>query len=158
MRAHLPMPRLAAIALTAIAVPTVLGLAGCSETASPPSPSSTSGSATPTSGPTAAPTTSGGPTTTASIEIGNMLNYGSIGTTATLDCADGKSLNVAGSENNLTVTGTCATVTIGGTNNKITFDKIDQRLTVLGIDNTITYKAGEPKVDNIGSGNNIEKG
>ena len=35
-----------------------------------------------------------GASTTASVEIGNTINYGSMGTTATLDCADGKSLNV----------------------------------------------------------------
>jgi hypothetical protein len=28
----------------------------------------------------------------------------------------------------------------------------------LGLDNTITYKDGDPKVDNIGSGNTINKG
>ena len=48
-----------------------------------------------------------------------------MGTTTTLDCASGKSLNVAGSDNTLTVTGTCATASIGGTSNKITFDKVE---------------------------------
>ena len=93
-----------------------------------------------------------------SVEIGNSLEYGSFNTTATLDCANGKSLNVAGSNNTLTVTGTCETVSIGGTGNKITIDKINTRITVLGVENTITYKDGDPKVDNIGTSNNIKKG
>ena len=92
------------------------------------------------------------------MQIGNTLNYGSMGTTATLDCANGKSLNVGGNDNTLTVTGTCATVIIGGANNKITIDKIDTRISVVGFNNTVTYKDGAPKVDNLGSGNSINKG
>ncbi|AEJ45821.1 conserved threonine rich protein [Mycobacterium tuberculosis CCDC5079] len=98
-----------------------------------------------------------GESTTASIQIGDMLTYGSIGTTATLDCADGKSLNVAGSDNTLTVNGTCETVTVGGANNKIAFDRIDERLVVVGLDKTVTYKNGDPTIDNLGAGNRINK-
>ena len=101
-------------------------------------------------------------TTTASsagqFEIGNTLNYGSFGTTADLDCADGKSLNVGGSNNTLTVKGKCSTVSIGGADNKITFDEVDKQLSVVGLNNTITYKNGDPKVENLGSGNSINKG
>ena len=55
----------------------------------------------------------------AQVEVGNTINYGSFGTTADIDCADGKSLNVGGSNNTLTVKGTCASVNIGGADNKI---------------------------------------
>ena len=48
-------------------------------------------------------------------------------------------------------------MSIGGADNKITIDKIDRRLTVVGFNNTITYKDGDPKVDNLGSGNTINK-
>ncbi|MCB0944308.1 MAG: hypothetical protein KDB49_04475, partial [Mycobacterium sp.] len=41
----------------------------------------------------------------AQVEVGNTINYGSFGTTADIDCADGKSLNVGGSNNTLTVKG-----------------------------------------------------
>jgi hypothetical protein len=155
--------RLAAIALALTVAPAAFGLAGCSSTANPPGGAPTSGtSATTTSAPTsssaAATTTSGGNSVSTSVEIGNSLEYGSFNTTANLDCANGKSLNVAGSNNTLTVTGTCETVSIGGTGNKITIDKINTRLTVLGVENTITYKDGDPKVDNIGTNNNIKKG
>jgi hypothetical protein len=91
------------------------------------------------------------------VEVGNTVNYGSFGTTAEIDCADGKSLNVGGSNNTLTVKGSCASVNIGGADNKITFEKIDKELSVVGLNNTINYK-GEPKVNNLGSGNTLNKG
>ncbi|MEH3140603.1 MAG: DUF3060 domain-containing protein [Mycobacterium kyogaense] len=94
----------------------------------------------------------------AQIEIGNTINYGSLGTTADLDCADGKSLNVGGSNNTLTIAGTCANVNIGGADNKITFDKVDKELSVVGINNTVTYRDGDPKVNDTGSNNTISKG
>ena len=96
-------------------------------------------------------------TSGAQVEVGNTINYGSFGTTADLDCADGKSLNVGGSNNTLTVRGTCASVNVGGADNKITFDKIDKELSVVGLNNTVTYKDGDPKVNNLGSGNAIKK-
>ena len=151
--------RLAALAAALTVVPAAFGLAGCSSTANPPGGSSTTTTTAPTSTSAAATTTtSGGNSVSTSVEIGNSLEYGSFNTTATLDCANGKSLNVAGSNNTLTVTGTCETVSIGGTGNKITIDKINTRITVLGVENTITYKDGDPKVDNIGTNNNIKKG
>lgn len=103
--------------------------------------------------PTATAGTSG-----AQVEVGNTINYGSFGTTADIDCADGKSLNVGGSNNTLTVKGTCASVNIGGADNKITFEKVDKELSVVGLNNTVIYKDGDPKVDNLGSGNDIKKG
>jgi len=107
-------------------------------------------------GPDAPMATAG--TSGAQVEIGNTINYGSFGTTADIDCADGKSLNVGGSNNSLTVKGTCASVNIGGADNKITFDNIDKDLSVVGLNNTVTYKAGDPKVEDLGSGNKISKG
>jgi hypothetical protein len=127
--------------LLAAAAAGTLGLVGCgSESSDTTSPTVTAG-------------TSG-----AQVEVGNTINYGSFGTTAEIDCADGKSLNVGGSNNTLTVTGTCASANVGGADNRITFDKIDNDLSVVGINNTVTYKDGEPRVDNLGSGNKIEKG
>ncbi len=146
--------RLAALAAALIAV----GLAGCSSTANPPGGSTSTTTTSPTStSAAAATTTSGGNSVSTSVEIGNSVEYGSFNTTATVDCANGKSLNVAGSNNTLTVTGTCETVSIGGTGNKITIDKVNTRITVLGVENTITYKDGDPKVDNIGTNNSIKK-
>jgi hypothetical protein len=151
--------RLAALAAALTVVPAAFGLAGCSSTANPPGgPSTTTTTAPRSTSAAATTTTSGGNSVSTSVEIGNSLEYGSFNTTATLDCANGKSLNVAGSNNTLTVTGTCETVSIGGTGNKITIDKINTRITVLGVENTITYKDGDPKVDNIGTNNSIKKG
>jgi hypothetical protein len=117
----------------------VLWLAGC-------------GGSSDTNVPTAAPGTSG-----VQVEFGNTINYGSFGTTATIDCATGKSLNVGGSNNTLTVTGTCSSVNVGGADNKITLAKIDKDLSVVGLNNTIVYTDGEPRVNNLGSGNDIRK-
>jgi hypothetical protein len=136
----------AGLALPAVAV---FGLVGCGHGNNGTVPSSGS----PTSSTSAPSTTSTG----AQFDIGNTINYGSLGTTTTLDCGDDKSLNVGGSNNTLTVKGSCGTVSIGGADNKITIDKIDKRLNVVGFNNTITYKDGEPKVENLGSGNTINK-
>jgi uncharacterized lipoprotein YehR (DUF1307 family) len=144
MRAHTVTETLAVSAAVL-----VFGLAGCggkNNTAVPSSASPTSTTSTPT-------TTSTG----AQFDIGNTINYGSLGTTTTLDCGDGKSLNVGGSNNTLTVKGTCGTVSIGGADNKITIDKIDKQLNVVGFNNTVTYKDGNPKVENLGNGNTINK-
>ena len=106
---------------------------------------------------TTAPTVTAG-TSGAQVEVGNTINYGSFGTTADIDCADGKSLNVGGSNNTLTVKGTCASVNIGGADNKVTLETVDKELSVVGLNNTVTYKKGDPKVDDFGSGNKISKG
>jgi hypothetical protein len=106
---------------------------------------------------TNAPSVTAG-TSGAQVEIGNTINYGSFGTTADIDCADGKSLNVGGSNNTLTVKGTCASVNIGGADNKITFETVNDSISVVGLNNTVTYQAGDPKVDDRGSGNSVSKG
>jgi hypothetical protein len=124
-----------------IAAALVFGLTGCGADSKD------------TNAPTATAGTSG-----VQIEVGNTINYGSFGTTADVDCAEGKSLNVGGSNNTLTVKGTCASVSISGADNKITLTKVDKDLSVLGIDNTVTYSDGVPKVEDLGSGNSIKKG
>jgi len=92
------------------------------------------------------------------VDVGYTVNYGSFGTKAKIDCAEGKSLNVGGSNNTLTVTGSCWGVNIGGADNRITFDKVTFELSVVGLNNTIIYKAGDPQINNLGSGNTITKG
>lgn len=108
------------------------------------------------SGDTNTPTATAG-TSGAQVEIGNTINYGSFGTTADIDCADGKSLNIGGSNNTLTVKGTCANVNIGGADNKITFERIDKELNVVGLNNTVTYTDGDPKINDTGRDNHINK-
>lgn len=118
-----------------------LGLSACGSTSSD------------TNDPTGTAGTSG-----AQVEIGNTINYGSFGTTAEIDCADGKSLNVGGSNNTLTVTGTCANVNIGGADNKINVERVDAELSVVGLNNTVTYRDGEPTINDTGSNNTVSKG
>ena len=135
MRTHMPV----LIGVTAAVA--AIGLAGCG---------AESGD---TNNPTATVGSSGG-----QVEVGNTINYGSIGTTAEIDCADGKSINVGGSNNKLTVKGTCANANIGGADNTVTIDQIDKGLSVVGFNNTVTYKHGDPKINDTGSGNKISKG
>ena len=78
--------------------------------------------------------------------------------TTEIDCADGKSLNIGGSNNTLTVKGSCGSVSVGGADNRITLARIGGELSVVGLNNTITYADGSPTVDDAGSGNRISKG
>ena len=145
------MRRTAAGALVlTLSAAALFGMAGCGPKNNNTAPTT----ASPTSSTSTPATTSTG----AQFDIGNTINYTSLGTTTTLDCGDGKSLNVGGSNNTLTVKGTCGTVSIGGADNKITIDKIGKHLNVVGFNNTISYKDGDPKVENLGSGNTINKG
>lgn len=91
------------------------------------------------------------------LELGNVIYWGSFGTTADVDCDDGKSLNVAGSNNTLTVNGTCADLVVGGADNKITLDTVQNAINVVGWNNTITYRAGDPSIDDVGRDNTVEK-
>ena len=124
-----------------IAAAAMVGLAGCgSDSSDTTTPSTTFGA-------------EGG-----QVEIGNTINFSSVGTTTELDCADGKSLNIGGNNNKLTIKGTCANANIGGADNTVTIDRVDKGLSVVGFNNTVTYKQGDPKVNDTGSGNTINKG
>ena len=90
-------------------------------------------------------------------EMGNTINDGTFGKIDTLDCADGKGLNIGGSKNTLTVKGSCGSVVIGGDDNKVDFDTIQTDLTVAGLNNAITYRAGNPTIQDLGTGNVITK-
>lgn len=92
------------------------------------------------------------------VQVGSTINYSSVGTTADIDCGDGKSLNVGGSNNTLRVTGTCASVSVGGADNRITLERVDVAVSVVGLNNIVSYKAGDPAVDDEGSGNRIARG
>lgn len=131
---------MAARIVAGVAVAAALGVAGCGSNGQNGDPTVTAG-------------TSG-----AQVEIGNTINYGSFGTTADIDCGGGKSLNIGGSNNTLTVNGTCANVNIGGADNKVTFERVDNELTVVGLNNTVTYQQGDPRINDTGTNNTISKG
>ena len=95
-----------------------------------------------------------GPQTSA----GSTLSYDSFGTKAGIDCADGRSLDIGGSNNTIAVTGNCESVTVSGADNKIHLDKVEKSLVVDGLNNTVVYGAGEPEVSNRGTGNDIRQG
>jgi Protein of unknown function (DUF3060) len=135
MRAH-PRVLVGAIGISGV----LLGLTGCGS-----------------GGDADAPTGTAGPSG-AQVEIGNTINYGSLGTTADIDCADGKSLTIGGSNNTLTVTGTCHSVNIGGADNKVTLDTVDGDITTVGLNNTVVYRNGDPKITDVGRNNTVKKG
>lgn len=85
----------------------------------------------------------------------NTINYESFGTTTAVDCADGKTLEVAGSNNTLAVRGRCEAVNVVGADNRITVDHVDKALTISGFNNSVSYRGGDPKVDDRGSGNTV---
>lgn len=85
----------------------------------------------------------------------NTIRYESFGATSALDCADGKSLHVLGSNNKLTVRGRCEAVNVAGADNRITIEHIDKTLTLSGLNNTVTYYGGDPKVDDRGVRNTV---
>ncbi|UKN42702.1 conserved threonine rich protein [Mycobacterium lepromatosis] len=99
----------------------------------------TSVGAPPTAGITDEPATS-------SVKIRNTMHYGSFGTTATLNCGDDKSLNLAGSSNTLTGNGVCATVTIiGGKRTRSPSTRSTKNPSLLGLDNTDLDKKRRPE-------------
>ncbi len=91
------------------------------------------------------------------VSVDSTINYGSFGTRADIDCGQGKSLNVGGSNNTLTVTGTCASVSVGGADNNITVARIDGELSVVGLNNRVTYSDGDPAVNDQRAGNQVSK-
>jgi len=125
----------------AVATAATIALSGCGS------------ESTDTNSPTATVGSSG-----ASVEIGNTINFGGSNVTTELDCADGKSLNVAANNNTLTVKGTCAEVRVGGVDNTITLDQVDKLISVAGTNNKITYKSGAPKIETLGDSNQVTKG
>lgn len=92
------------------------------------------------------------------VDPGNTIRYGSFGTTADIDCGQGKSLDVDGSNNILTVAGVCGSVSVGGADNTLTIARVDGELSVAGLNNTVRYQAGDPSVDDSGTGNRVSRG
>lgn len=91
-------------------------------------------------------------------DAGRVINFGSLGTTADIDCGQGNSLKVGGSNNTLKVVGSCASVTVSGADNAITLERVDDEISVDGLNNAVTYRGGDPEVTDSGSGNRITQG
>ncbi|CPZ46490.1 Protein of uncharacterised function (DUF3060) [Mycobacteroides abscessus] len=138
----------------AVAVTTV-GLAGCG-IIKPGSSNPTPGTWTPPSTSTSTSPSASTPTS-AKVNIGDETVIGYFGQTTTATCEAGKSLNITGANNTLTITGPCETVTVSGFSNTVTFGELKTEVTVTGYGNKLTYKTGEPKVNNYGSNNTIQK-
>src|SRR4051812_49830942 len=106
------------VRLLAVAAVGVVLVAGCgSESKDTNTPTATAGS-------------SG-----AQVEVGNTINYGSFGTTADIDCADGKSLNIGGSHNTPTRQGTPPKPKNRGAPQQTTVPKDHKKKSVVGPNN-----------------------
>jgi len=71
-------------------------------------------------------------------------------------CAPGEDIDVGGTNNHLTLTGTCGEVTVGGLGQVVTIERAAS-ITLSGKNNTVTWTHGEPKVTKSGSGNQALK-
>ena len=92
------------------------------------------------------------------INPADVISYDSLGTRADIDCENGKSLAIGGSNNTLTARGICLSVSVDGADNRITVERIDAELSVGGVNNTVSYAEGEPDVTDTGTGNRIGAG
>ncbi len=87
---------------------------------------------------------------------GDAISYAGVGTAMTIDCGDGRTLTVTGSNNTLTVTGRCSNVEIPGNDNRLNATAISGRVHATGINNTVRYDDGDPQVD-VAAGNTVER-
>ncbi len=71
----------------------------------------------------------------------STITYGSSGVTATIDCGDGSALHVDGSNDILTVTGTCSSARITGDANQVAFDSVTDDIDIPGNRNNVNVKA-----------------
>jgi Protein of unknown function (DUF3060) len=97
------------------------------------------------------PTTGGG-----SSGGGGTLTLVESAQTRTIDCA-GRTVDITGSANRLTFTGSCAAVHVNGSKNELKIAQVGQ-ITVTGSFNKVTWSSGNPKTSNTGQGNTIAKG
>ncbi|MBU3707428.1 MAG: DUF3060 domain-containing protein [Mycobacterium sp.] len=89
------------------------------------------------------------------IDPADVITFDSTGGSADIDCENGKSLAVGGSNNTVTVRGICVSVRVEGSDNRITVTRIDSELAVDGVNNTVSYAEGDPDVTDSGTGNRI---
>jgi hypothetical protein len=87
---------------------------------------------------------------------GSALTVDGSSQTKTIDCA-GHNVEITGSYNKLTFTGTCGTLSVNGSNNTIKLATVGQ-ISVNGSFDHVTWSSGNPKTSNNGTGNTIGKG
>ena len=92
------------------------------------------------------------------INPADVITYDSLGTRAEIDCENGKSVVIGGSNNTLMLRGTCLSVRVGGADNRSTVQRIDAELSVDGVHNPVSYTEGDPEITDTGTGNKIGPG
>jgi hypothetical protein len=94
-------------------------------------------------------------TTSSTIELSGSGRH------ETIACTGGTEVAINGSDNNITLSGDCKSVSVTGSTNQVTAEGMGA-LSVIGSDNTVTWKhalgkAQKPKVSTTGSGNRVSK-
>ncbi len=71
-------------------------------------------------------------------------------------CAPGEDIDVSGTNNHLTLTGSCGEVTVSGLGQTVSIERA-AAITLSGKNNTVTWAHGEPKVTKSGAGNQASR-
>lgn len=82
--------------------------------------------------------------------------FNGIGQTQSHHCVDGEDIDVAGTNNDVTLTGVCGEVTVSGLSNVVGIESAES-IDVSGKNNHVNWSKGEPAVKKSGSGNTAIK-
>ena len=123
-----------------------------------PTPSTMPTSAVPSAGgpqsPAPAPSTAPSPAPKA--PAGANLVISGINENRTIACTD-SAVSISGISNKVVITGHCARVNVSGVQNSVTVDAVDT-IDASGFNNKITYHTGSPSIDNSGEQNTVQRG
>ncbi len=91
---------------------------------------------------------------------GAQLEISSTGNTETHRCSPKTEVDISGSENEITLTGECKSVSVSGASNKVKVEAVGT-ITVVGSGNEVLWKKGvggkKPKVSRTGVNNKVAK-
>jgi hypothetical protein len=93
---------------------------------------------------------------TESAPAGGEFSVSGIDENKIVACNDAK-VTVSGVNNTVHLTGHCLSVTVSGVENNVTVDNADE-IGASGFDNRVIYRSGDPKIDNFGGSNIVERG
>jgi len=91
-----------------------------------------------------------------SAPAGGAFSVSGIDENKTVACNDAR-ITISGVNNTVFLTGHCVSVTVSGVENNVTIDNADV-ISASGFDNRVIYRSGDPKIDNFGGSNIVERG
>lgn len=118
------------------------------------SPTSQVPSASGTQTPGAAPSTP--PTSGSTAPPGESLNVAGINQNHTITCSD-NAVTVSGISNSVTISGHCTNLSISGVQNSVTVDTVDT-IDASGFNNKVIYHTGSPRINNASESNVVQQG